>query len=181
MGYNLPKTPMKKTKTMFILLLLCLAALNVQAQKKGEKVGYDEATAISVEPVTSAHVTPVVADVTVSPTKITHSETFTNELSQYDIEHPNTSAEIHYLKNYTLNKATKKSNADLIIAPIYEITTSADMNTISVIVSGYPATYTNFRTATEKDFELIKTGHETSKLTPEIFTMHSNTEKNMEK
>lgn len=159
-----------------------MVTVAAQAQnKKDEKVGYDEATAISVEPVTSAHVTPIVADVNVSATKISHSETFTNELSRYDIEHPEKSAEIHYLKNYTLNKATSKSKADLIIAPIYEINTSADMQTITVNVSGYPATYTNFRTATTQDLDLIKNGHQTSQLTPSLSTIQSNVEKDTEK
>lgn len=173
---------MNKTKALSFFMLFCLIAIVSQAQNKNDqKVGYDEATAISVEPVTSAHITPVVADVNVSATKVTHSETFSNELSRHDIEHPNTSAEIHYLKNYTLNKALSKTAADLILAPLYEIRTSADLKTITVSVSGYPATYANFRIGTVEDFELIKIGHETAKFTPEISTLHSNIEKDTEK
>ena len=163
------------------LLFVAFASSALAQNKNGQKVGYDEATAVSVETVTSAHITPIVADVNVSNTKISHSETFSNELSRFDIEHPDQSAELHYLKNYTLNKAISNSKADMIIAPIYEINTSADMNTITVSVSGYPASYINFRTASKQDLDLIRDGHQTSKLTPTPSVIQSNTEKTDEK
>ena len=164
---------MKHTKIIAIALLLSCVSITAQAQKKGQ-VGYDEATAQSVEPKTTAHVTPVVADVKVSATKITHTETFSNALTENDVTYPSISAEISYMKNYTLNRAAKKSNADLIVAPSYEIRTSDNMQTITVEVSGYPASYVNFRTASDQDLSLIRNGHQTAILTPGAPKVHAN-------
>lgn len=166
-------TTMKNIRLLAFTLLLSCLALNAQAQKKGQ-LGYDEATAQSVEPKITAHVTPVVADVKVTSTRITHSETFSNALTEYDVSNPTISAEINYMKNYTLNRAAKKSNADLIVAPSFEIRTSENMQTITVEVSGYPASYINFRTASDQDLSLIRNGHQTAILTPGAPTLHAN-------
>lgn len=123
---------------------------------ENERYGYDEATAHSIDPVSTAHTTPVVADLSVSQTRITHKEKFSNNLSATDLVQPNRSAEIRYMKDYTLTRAAKLNNADIIIAPTYDIKTSEDMNTISVEITGYPASYTNFRKATNADLDLIR-------------------------
>ncbi|MCR4827934.1 MAG: hypothetical protein K5864_00545 [Bacteroidales bacterium] len=165
---------MDTKKLMIAAAALLLAAGQLLAQNKkehvvvleNEKYGYDEATASSINPVASAHTMPVVADLTVSSTRITHKETFGNALTAKDLLDPDHSAEIRYLKSYTLTRAVKLNNADLLLVPVYEIRTSADMNTITVEVTGYPATYTNFRKASANDLQLIKQSFDASASTP---------------
>lgn len=161
-------------KVLLIAAALLLAAGSLSAQNKKDRVvvvenemyGYDEATASSISPVASAHTTPVVADLTVSPKRITHKETFGNAISANDLLDPDHSAEIRYLKNYTLTRAVKLNNADLLLVPVYEVKTSEDMKTITVEVTGYPTSYTNFRKANSTDLDLIKQGYNTSASTP---------------
>lgn len=170
MGYNRANRQMQTKKIIIAALLLasvqvCLAQKKEVIVLEDEKFGYDEATAHSIDPVASAHTTPVVADLTVTQTRITHKETFSNNLTAHDLANPGRSAEIRYLKDYTLTRAAKLNNADIIIAPTYDIKTSQDMNTITVEITGYPASYVNFRKATNADLDLIKNGFLTSSTT----------------
>lgn len=156
-------------RVLLIAAALLLAAGSLSAQnKKDATYGYDEATASSISPVATAHTSPIVADLTVSPKRITHKETFGNALTANDLLNPDRSAEIRYLKSYTLTRAVKLNNADLILVPVYEVKTSDDMRTITVEVTGYPASYTNFRKATTSDLDLIKQSYSTSSKTPKI-------------
>jgi hypothetical protein len=61
------------------------------------------------------------------------------------------------LKNLALANAIRTANADLLVAPVYELETSRGRT--SVTVSGFPATYTNFRSATPADSSLIDAGY----------------------
>ena len=165
---------MDKKIIFFAVSALFLTSGQLFAQNKkdrvvvveDEKYGYDEATASSINPVATAHTTPIVADLSVSPNRITHKETFGNAITESDIKNPELSAEIRYLKSYTLTRAAKTNNADLILVPVYEVKTSDDMKTITVEVTGYPASYSNFRKATTADLDLIKQGYNTSSHTP---------------
>jgi hypothetical protein len=61
------------------------------------------------------------------------------------------------LKNMALANAIRTANADLLVAPVYELETSGRRTTVTV--SGFPATYTNFRSATASDSSLIDAGY----------------------
>ena len=104
----------------------------------------------------SAQTMPVVADLQVSNSKITFDMTFKNNLALRDISEFSASPKVQYMIKLTLNKAAEKYDADIIVAPNYNITTSEDFRSVTVSVTGYPATYANFRTATAEDVEIIK-------------------------
>lgn len=74
---------------------------------------------------------PVVADLQVTETKV--SGTATGKRSQG----------VGDVKQMAIADALSKSNADVLIEPRYEIKTTFSM--ITVNVTGYPATYKNFR------------------------------------
>ncbi len=116
---------------------------------------YDESTVRYLTPGMTGFVTPTAADLQVSTTRISHAETLPNTLTQWDIDDIEHSGTVHYLKNYTVAQAVKKHNADVIVAPIFDIKTSEDFLTITITVTGYPANYINFRKATPGDIELV--------------------------
>lgn len=60
------------------------------------------------------------------------------------------------MKVSAVNRAVKQANADILIDPSFEV--SAEGTTTSVTVTGFPATYTEFRTATQDDVRLIEAG-----------------------
>lgn len=129
---------MKILKFTFTLL-----AVLILASCTTTKISYNEYTTRQTDPVmTDPYITPTVADLEVSQTKETIAETFTNDLtlkSKFDKK------SIERWKEVTLEKMMKEFNSDVIVAPIFSISTSNDMKNINVEVSGYPAKYTNFR------------------------------------
>ena len=106
----------------------------------------------------SAYTLPTVAELQVTATKISFQMTYKNNLSLKDIADFSASPKVQYMIKLTLNKAAEKYDADLIVAPNYSIATSEDYKNVTVSITGYPATYTNFRTATSADMEMIKNG-----------------------
>lgn len=176
MGETTGHKTMDKRLLLMVALLLLVAGTAAAQTKKGNveyTYGYDEATARSIDPVATAHTTPIVADLTVSQKRITHKEVFSNNISSADLLHPEYSAEINYLKSYTLTQAVKENNADVMLVPVFDIRTSEDMKTITVEVTGYPASYSNFRKATTADLDLIRQGYTTSNATPKPTETHT--------
>ena len=61
---------------------------------------------------------------------------------------------IEDIKNLLVAEVLRKVNADVLVEPRYAFETVNNETTISV--SGYPATYKNFRPIKEEDLKLIK-------------------------
>lgn len=57
------------------------------------------------------------------------------------------------VKDEAVAKILQETNADILVEPNYKIETTA--TTITVTVTGYPATYKNFRNLTEADQKLL--------------------------
>ena len=87
---------------------------------------------------------PVVADLEVKEEKVTGTATGNSANSVSD------------MKVEAIADAVKKANADVLIEPKFETVTSGSKT--EVTVTGYPATYKNFRPITKEDAELIKEG-----------------------
>lgn len=135
---------MKTLKVTLILLIALFVTSCTSSYLTYYK--YDESTARYMNPaMTSGYITPTIADLNVSKTKISETETYKNTLTSKDMNSAENSPTIEYLKNYTVSKAVKKHNADVIVAPIFDIKTSDDFETIEVNISGYPANFVNFR------------------------------------
>ncbi len=66
------------------------------------------------------------------------------------------STEAEKLKIDAAAQAIEKASADILVEPRYKIETVSSRTTVTV--TGYPATYKNFRTMTEEDKELLKQG-----------------------
>jgi hypothetical protein len=91
---------------------------------------------------------PTVANLEVSSTKV--SELFTLKA--------NTSAKREDAKAFAVAKILSKHNADVLVEPRYSFETLETRwnKTFNIIVSGYPATFKNFRPATAADIEIFK-------------------------
>lgn len=81
----------------------------------------------------------LIADLDVRSDKV--SETFTTELSNKEL------VKLDDLKDNAVYEALKKIGADILVAPQYKITKEICNSTTvyTIVVSGYPAFYTNFR------------------------------------
>lgn len=87
---------------------------------------------------------PVVADLDVKQTKVSATVEFQGKEASEAI------------KNKVIGEALKISNADILIEPSFDIETKGSSSKITV--KGFPATYKNFRNASQGDVELLKAG-----------------------
>lgn len=132
---------------------------------------YQEATAKYSTPKRGeTFIFPNVADLEVTPTKITYSQNFStkkqmtaSEFKKFREEFNrqlNTGDEPAFVKQWkslVIANAAVKYQADEIVAPIFIITPNANKTEVEVKVTGYVGKYKNFRKATEKDINFLNT------------------------
>ena len=132
---------------------------------------YQEATANYSNPNRSeTFIFPNVADLEVTPTKITYSQNFSTKKQMTATEFKkfreefnrqlNSGNEPVFVKEWkslVIANAAIKYQADEIVAPIFIITPNANKTEVEVKVTGYVGKYKNFRKATEKDINFLST------------------------
>ncbi len=87
---------------------------------------------------------PVLVDLDVKETKVTGSTTIINSSSEENG------------KRLAVIEALKDSGADVLVQPVYQIETKGSRTTYTV--TGFPATYKNFRPMTPQDIPLVQAG-----------------------
>lgn len=87
---------------------------------------------------------PVLVDLDVKETKVVGTATASQNIS------------VEIVKQEAVTDALKKSNADVLVEPKFETVTSAGKTTATV--TGFPATYKNFRPVTADDVKLMDVG-----------------------
>ena len=143
--------------TMRKLLLFCVTIAIVTSCSTTEYVttsttyDYRESSARLLEGNSNFIVTPTIADLEVSDTKITHKE---KEAFAHFVVTRSVINNIAAYKRIALGKASKAYNADILLGA--EIDVETIDNHLVITVTGYPAVYKKFRNATEKDVELVR-------------------------
>ncbi len=137
----------------FFLTLSVASALfvNCTTTQSVQTTDYVESSARVLEPEQSMLLTPVIADLSVSNEKVyyTEKETFAN----FEVT-PALLQNITELKKITLSRAVRAHKADVLVGATIDVVTKN--NRLEITVSGYPAYYTKFRNANDKDVELLK-------------------------
>lgn len=134
---------MKKLNFVFVLFVTFFLA-----SCSTTKISYKEYMTRQSEPnMLNPYVIPTVADLEIADTKEVVTESFDNTLSEASFK----GNEVEEWKNITLSKMMKEFDSDVIVAPIFDITTSKDLKTVTVELRGYPAKYTNFRNMESSD------------------------------
>lgn len=87
---------------------------------------------------------PVVADLDVRSTKVSHSKTYSSALSKASSN----------IKADLVRELLRENQADVLIEPTYE--TVSKSGKVTLTVHGFPATYKNFRQVTREDLDLIE-------------------------
>ena len=118
---------------------------------KATSYSYSEYKTIS--PTQSVYTAPIMADLVVAKERITYAERINQDITKL------TDAEVDAMANReketVIANALKANNADVLVAPMVNITTDVNKNLV-IIVMGYPASYSNFRNATETDKWIIE-------------------------
>jgi hypothetical protein len=129
------------------ILFFCLVAFACSCSApKATSYSYSEYKTMSPAP--SIYAVPVLAELEVSSERITYAERINKNIKTL------TDAEVENLasreKETVIANAAKTNNADVLVAPLVNITTDVNNNLV-IIVTGYPAVYKNFRSATAAD------------------------------
>ena len=152
-------TSCRSTKNLF-------AKTDVQQNVSIEQNNYDyELSMPSVEGKKSSYVYSSKAKSEILPVKVDVTKTIADlQVSSVKVEYScsyNCSDDAAGRKaaiNYAINQVLKiNGNADVLLEPKYEVQSEGGRIT-SVKVSGYAATYCNFRTATEKELKMLQEG-----------------------
>ncbi len=140
---------------MLIALVLSPIVAFAQKDKKGQPV-FREASAREAAPNMAVFVFPQICDLKmISTTRVDYGP-YDFALAN-DLKGGLDKAEIINVQTQALQKACQLSGADLIIEALYTTTVyEKDTKTIWVSLSGYPASYVNFRSLSDKDLEMIK-------------------------
>jgi len=136
---------MKRTILTFLAILAIFNIANAQ-----NKHNITQSQARLIESDFSVVTAPIIGELgEISPTKITDSiEFFIGGFKDARAEIvPN----LEDYKRYTIAHFCTKSGFDIIINPLFQISTNAEGDMLKVIVTGFPAKYKSFRQATEND------------------------------
>ena len=138
-----------------MLALVVIGAAGAFAQKKEGSAIFEEASAREATPNVAVFVFPQICDLNMlSSTRVDYGPydfTLAKDLNAMN------EAELANVKTRALQKACKLAGADLIIEPLYTSTVyDKDNKTIWVSLSGYPASYVNFRSLKPADIEMIR-------------------------
>lgn len=142
-------------KHIFAVLTFVLAGTcSVFAQKKGETVAFQEASAREASPNVAVFVYPQICDLKMLSSNREEYGPFDFDISG---DERNIAYELANVKARALQRASHLAGADLIVEALYTSTVyDKDNKVIWVSLSGYPAKYVNFRSLGEKDLEMIR-------------------------
>ena len=131
-----------KNLNKFIQLLIVLCATVFMASCSSV-AKYSTAKTIDIKPTVIQK--PTVADIQVNEKKVTG--THSGKIKTTSLE---------TIQNEAVASALKSANADILVEPRFDTTIDGSLTT--VVVSGFPATYKNFRTMKDEDIPLMKIG-----------------------
>lgn len=134
-------------RKLTITLLFAMLATAAFAQKNVHNITQAQARLIESE--FSVITAPVIGELgEISPNKIIDSLEFYigNYKDARDVV-----ANLEDYKRYTIAHYCTKSGFDLIVNPLFQVSTNAEGDRLKVVVTGFPAKYKKFRPATEND------------------------------
>ena len=117
------------------------------------KTTYSYSEYRSVQASQTVATAPLIADLVVSEKRITYAERINTAITNMSSSEAKALADKE--KETVIANAVKANKADVLVAPIIDIQT--DTNGYLVIeVTGYPASYKNFRNATKDDMWIVE-------------------------
>lgn len=139
-------------KFYFIALFSFIGILGMQAQKTTVKFQDTQARLLDVK--TNAYVKPLTVELKVDTSKGRISDEWSLSKEQVEVEMGGDLANIRSWGGY---QSSKKHNADVIVAATFNFQTDDMRNGFyKLTVVGYPATFVNWTTATQADYEWIR-------------------------
>lgn len=146
---------MKKLIVAMSVALFSFMAVHAQrAVVHNEQVKtFEEAMTRTVEPEVKVYVRPKVADLSMIATSRQYYGPYTYKVKTL------TEEQFENLKTSALYRATSESEADVMVATIFDsYTLEGDESTLVIEISGFPAKFVNFRDfgGSPEDVEMVK-------------------------
>ncbi len=139
---------MKRLLSLLALVMISSAAF----AQRIERIEYQESSARTLESDQKMFMTPMIADLEVSPTRITHVER--EAFANLEIT-PEVIKAMATFKSVALSHAARAFKADVIVGTTIDVRTN-NVGRLEITVTGYPASYRNFRIAQRTELELIE-------------------------
>ena len=139
-------------KLFFMVLFACIGILGVQAQKT--TVEYKDTQARLLDVVSNAYVKPLTVELKVDTSKgrIRDEWPISQKVAEVDM-----GGDIANIRSWGVYMSSKFHNADVIVAATFNFETDPDNpDAYKLTVVGYPASFVNWKTATEADYEWIR-------------------------
>ena len=128
-------------KNFILLIIGSMSILSCQVVQVVNKSADAKTAKIDGPKITNV---PTLADLSVKETKVTGK-------AEADVSSTST---LSGLKSLAVSNALKKSNADVLVEPRYDVVKTSTK--ITVEVTGYPASYKNFRPMEAKDTTIVQ-------------------------
>lgn len=136
---------MKKIIFTFLAIIILFSTANAQY-----KHSITQSQARLIESDFSVVTAPIIGELgEISPTKIIDSTEFF--IGGFRDARSEIVPNLEDYKRYTIANYCTKSGYDIIINPLFQISTNAEGDMLKIIVTGFPAKYKSFRQATEND------------------------------
>ena len=138
-------------KILFLTLCSLLFALGAQAQKTTVKIQDTQARLLDMQ--SNGYVKPLTVELKVDDSKGRIRDTWPLTKEQVEAE---MRGDIVNIRSYAVYMSSKKHNADVIVAATFNFKSSDNSDGYEIEVVGFPASFINWKTATQADYEWIK-------------------------
>lgn len=147
-----PLIAKKKMKKLFVALLLAmLGVAGAQAQKTTVKIQDTQARLLDVK--SNAYVRPLVVELKVDTSKGRVVDEWPLTKEQVEVE---MNGDLTNIRSWGVYKSSQKHNADVIVAATFNFQTDEKPGFYKLTVICYPASFVNWETAKESDYEWIR-------------------------
>lgn len=139
-------------KRLFLISLLPLLYVSgIYAQKAN--VRFQDTQARLLDVASNAYVKPLIVELKIDETKGRVRDEWALTKEQVEIE---MQGDIENIRSYAVYMSSQKHNADVIVAATFNLKTNEKGTGYQITVVGYPATFENWKTAQESDYEWIR-------------------------
>jgi hypothetical protein len=135
-------------KKYLIALMAMLLSAGVYAQKT--TVNFHDTQARALETTTVSHVKPLIVEVDVNPER----KTTTRWLTEDAVKAMN--GDVANIRSWITFQFTKDHDADVVVAPMYEINTNDTKGGYDVTVVGFIGKFKNWRSLANEDYDWIR-------------------------
>ena len=137
-------------KTLLLSLFCLMAAMSAMAQKTTVKIQDTQARLLDMQ--SNGYVKPLTVELKVDDSKGRVRDIWPLTKDQVEVE---MRGDIVNIRSYAVYMSSKKHNADVIVAATFNFKSSDNGDGYEIEVVGFPASFINWKTATQADYDWI--------------------------